>query len=631
MLTLRKTLPLLAVLTLMPLTAQAASREQGDSIYEQFAHWGYEQKTDSVLTHKAEALSLLADNHQWEHYYYVASLAIQMRLMLDNNPSACLRECQQLYRFATDHYHAYGRAMVQAQTGWIYGYIGDHQEAVRQLRQSIDTMRRLKKENRDVLAFYYIYAYMLELTGNYDEQQRIIDESKRIARRLNLDKQSPQVCKLLTDQLQNTEALMLIHRGKPRQAAPIIGTIEQKLASGTEHSVYEAYRAIAEYRLATGDCHGALAATADMERQLHGSHNAGLQWGLNLLRSEILRRLGRSDEAYDTLSRMMDRRNTANISQLRRQLSEMDAQYQMDELRIHEQKSHFWWAVIVALIVICGLLVFNIFRYIAGKKLKQAHAKLVEAYEQLEETTTAKERIESELRIARDIQMSMVPNQFPHCEGLDMYAAMTPARAVGGDLYGYLLRDGKLYFAVGDVSGKGVPASLFMAQATRLFQTMASQGMQPADICTRMNQALSGDDNKSGMFVTFFLGLVDLATGHLSFCNAGHNPPLLDSEFMQMETNAPIGIFPDLQYVGEEMTDIRGHRLFVYTDGLNEAENQEQQQFGDDRLQDILRCYPNDTAHQLIDRMTAEVEHHRNGAEANDDLTMLCIRVIPVD
>lgn len=79
------------------------------------------------------------------------------------------------------------------------------------------------------------------------------------------------------------------------------------------------------------------------------------------------------------------------------------------------------------------------------------------------------------------------------------------------------------------------------------------------------------------------------------------------------------------------MTDIRGHRLFVYTDGLNEAENQEQQQFGDDRLQDILRCYPNDTARQLIDRMTAEVEHHRNGAEANDDLTMLCIRVIPVD
>ena len=120
MLTLRKILTILAVIMLNAQAAQAVNCKKGDAIYEQFAHWGYEQKTDSVLTHKAEALRLLADNHQWEHYYYVASLAIQMRLMLDNNPSACLRECQQLYRFATDHYHAYGRAMVQAQTGWIF-------------------------------------------------------------------------------------------------------------------------------------------------------------------------------------------------------------------------------------------------------------------------------------------------------------------------------------------------------------------------------------------------------------------------------------------------------------------------------------------------------------------------------
>ena len=126
----------------------------------------------------------------------------------------------------------------------------------------------------------------------------------------------------------------------------------------------------------------------------------------------------------------------------------------------------------------------------------------------------AQERIESELRIARDIQMSMVPSTFPEREGLDMYASMTPAREVGGDLYGYLLEDDKLYFALGDVSGKGVPASLFMAQATRLFLTLAKQGMMPAEICTRINDALSGEDNESGMFVTFSLGLVNLTSGH---------------------------------------------------------------------------------------------------------------------
>ena len=128
---------------------------------------------------------------------------------------------------------------------------------------------------------------------------------------------------------------------------------------------------------------------------------------------------------------------------------------------------------------------------LAHEKLEDTHQKLKVAYDQLEETTQAKERIESELRIARNIQMSMVPNTFPTREGLDMYASMTPAREVGGDLYGYVMIDDKLYFCVGDVSGKGVPASLFMAQATRLFRILATQHMMPAEIATRMNSVLT--------------------------------------------------------------------------------------------------------------------------------------------
>ena len=201
-----------------------------------------------------------------------------------------------------------------------------------------------------------------------------------------------------------------------------------------------------------------------------------------------------------------------------------------------------------------------------------------------------------------------------------------------GDLYGYLLMGEKLYFAVGDVSGKGVPASLFMAQATRLFLTLAKQGMMPAEICTRMNDALSGDDNENGMFVTFFLGLLDLQTGHLDFCNAGHNPPVIGGgdhhgEFLKMIPNAPIGLWPGLEYEGEEIESIKGRPLFIYTDGLNEAEDPEQKQFGDERLLDILRNTHFDSARQVIDTLKSEVETHRNGAEPNDDLTMMCLRV----
>ena len=278
--------------------------------------------------------------------------------------------------------------------------------------------------------------------------------------------------------------------------------------------------------------------------------------------------------------------------------------------------TRLWWigTTIVLGLVILSFIIYTIYR----RRITKMQA--------------VQERIESELRIARDIQMSMVPSVFPEREGLDMYATMTPAKAVGGDLYGYLLLGDKLYFALGDVSGKGVPASLFMAQATRLFLTLAKQGMMPAEICTRMNDALSGDDNESGMFVTFWLGLVDLTTGHLDFCNAGHNPPIIGGgeshgDFLEMIPNAPIGLFPDLNYEGEEIDNIKGHPLFLYTDGLNEAENRQQKQFGDDRLLDILRHTHFDTAQQIINTLKTKVEVYRDGAEPNDDLTMMCLKV----
>ena len=257
---------------------------------------------------------------------------------------------------------------------------------------------------------------------------------------------------------------------------------------------------------------------------------------------------------------------------------------------------------------------------------------LVSYIEELKTTTAQKASIESELNVASSIQMSMLPSVFPNREGLDMYASMTPAKEVGGDLYGYLLIDDSLYFCLGDVSGKGVPASLFMAQVTRLFRTLANQQMPPAEICTRMNDALSGDENPTNMFVTMFIGLVDLKTGHLSFCNAGHNPPIIGGgeshgDFLKMLTNFPIGVLPDLEFQGEEISSIQGRPLFIYTDGLNEAENMENDQFGDDHLLDILRNTHFDSARQVIETLAAEVEHHRGGADPNDDLTMMCLRV----
>ena len=342
-------------------------------------------------------------------------------------------------------------------------------------------------------------------------------------------------------------------------------------------------------------------------------------------RAKILSGLGKWKEAYSYLDQFHTLVDSLREGETLLQLNELNKRYELDEIKAQQEREkmeserrQMILVMAIVVIVLLAFVVFVIFRLQAARRL----AKL----------KTEQERIESELRIAREIQMSMVPHEFPHLDGLDMYASMAPAREVGGDLYGYVMADEQLYFCLGDVSGKGVPASLFMAQATRLFQTLAKQGMLPAEICTRMNDALSGKDNENGMFVTCFVGLIDLKSGHLSFCNAGHNPPVIGGssskgDFLEMESNAPLGLWPGLEYVAEEIDTIKGRPLFIYSDGLTEAENDQQQQFGNELLLSILRNTQFESSKQVIDTLAAEVEKHRNGAEPNDDLSMMCIRV----
>ena len=347
---------------------------------------------------------------------------------------------------------------------------------------------------------------------------------------------------------------------------------------------------------------------------------------------------GRKDSARVAAQQILSRLDEAITQQKNSTTAELATIYdtQGKETEIAQQQTEMMRQRLIAtaiamILALAFFIVFTLHKRKATHRLAAAHEKLQKAYDQLEETTTAKERIESELRIAREIQMSMVPSVSPGREGLDLYASMTPAKEVGGDLYGYLILGDSLYFCVGDVSGKGVPASLFMAQVTRLFRTLAAQGMKPAEIATRMNNALT-EGNDQGMFVTMFLGLVDLNTGFLNYCNAGHNPPVICDEqhgsFIDMaEANAPIGLWGDLVYVGETIENIKGKPIFLYTDGLNEAENRQQEQFGDERMLDFLRQSRFGSAKQLIETLKTEVETFRDGAAPNDDMTMLCLYV----
>ena len=313
--------------------------------------------------------------------------------------------------------------------------------------------------------------------------------------------------------------------------------------------------------------------------------------------------------------------------------SKLDAQQQKE----HAKKLRLLSAAIIGLIVVGFLIHFFYRRQKHLKEIQTAYNKLEDAYGKLEATTKAKERIDSELRIAHNIQEGMVPRTFPAFpdrNDIDLYASMTLAKEVGGDLYDFFLlppslRDGdeRHCFCIGDVSGKGVPASLFMSVVVNLFRIVAKEGKTPAEIATKVNEAIAAD-NENSMFATMFIGEIDLRTGVMEYCNCGHNPPVVGGQFLEMpETNAPIGLWPGLEFIGHTVEGMKDKMLLLYTDGVTEAENMDQKQTGDDWLIDILKEHPMDNARELIGDILREVATHVGDAEPSDDITLLCLKV----
>ena len=252
--------------------------------------------------------------------------------------------------------------------------------------------------------------------------------------------------------------------------------------------------------------------------------------------------------------------------------------------------------------------------------------------EELKSTTAAKASIENELKIAHDIQMSMLPKTypaFPNRDDIDIFGQVMPAKAVGGDLYDFFIREeGKLFFCIGDVSGKGVPASLVMAVTRSLFRNIATHTAEPHKMVMGINELLC-DNNETNMFVTLFVGVLDLATGSLKYSNAGHNTPLLltDGEVCQLpcDPNIPVGVMPGWTFTCQQLQLKTNTSLFLYTDGLNEAEDISHQLFGMERVFQTAKS-ASGRPQELIEAMASAIRQFVGEAEQSDDLTMLAIQ-----
>lgn len=256
--------------------------------------------------------------------------------------------------------------------------------------------------------------------------------------------------------------------------------------------------------------------------------------------------------------------------------------------------------------------------------------------EQLKITTQKSERINSELSIATQIQMGMLPTLFPphpSLKSVECFAKLIPAKEVGGDLYDFLAIGDTFYFTVGDASGKGVPASLMMTITSSLFRSSVIQLQDPSKVLHSMNNLIL-EKNGSDMFITMFIGALNTKTGELRYSNAGHNPPVIiqnsTATFLKQQANLPLGVMPNITYTNHTITIDSRDLLMVYTDGLTEAENNEQELYSNSRMLELLsQDFKDRSARGVIDYIEESLHHFTKGCEQSDDITTMAIRLLP--
>ncbi|MBO4892877.1 MAG: SpoIIE family protein phosphatase, partial [Prevotella sp.] len=239
-----------------------------------------------------------------------------------------------------------------------------------------------------------------------------------------------------------------------------------------------------------------------------------------------------------------------------------------------------------------------------------------------------KANLEHELKIANSIQMALLPQLLPEHSNISLYASLTPARDVGGDLYDYFVHEGRLVFCIGDVSGKGVPAALLMAVMRSMFRSEAHRADSAAEIVETMNRNLC-EESTAGYFVTMFVGILNLTTGRLDYCNAGHEQPIVAGQPLEIKYNLPVGALSDWTYEGQQTQLRPGDMLFLYTDGISEAKNTANKLFGRKRVRQLAAEHTTDSPQQLIELMETEVRRHAGDAEQSDDITLLAIKWQP--
>ena len=582
-------------------------------------------ENDSVYQLSPIAINLCREHGMWHYYYYTWSI-MAMTYIWDNQTNMAIKEALQIQEDALARNDNYGLSKAYIVLGEAYAAQDNYSEMAHAFRNALNIYKDADGFGSKTTIFGK-YCMALKAQEKFKEMDSVLTKWGSEVAHYPLKKDSENASSIAHWHYEYLywKTILFLHDKKYQEAEAAEDSASYYLdisgrtvinQSRHEGLRFELAKCKGDYKEALASCNRKMALTPS---KTSSNYLSALE-----KRSVVYELLGHYQEALADNREFKLLNDSVRQEETQKQLNELNKRFELNELKAEKEREQMAarQKQLILYIAIASLLVIGLIVYILlHRKAERRMAKL----------SAEKERMESELRIAHNIQTQMVPSKFPHLEGLEIYASMTPAREVGGDLFDYLLSDGKLYFCLGDVSGKGVPAALFMTQAVKLFRAIAKQKVSPAEIATRINNELS-ENNEQGMFVTMFIGCLDMTTQHLDFCNCGHNPPVIGESgrscnYLQMDPNSPLGLLPGMEFKGEEIESIKGKTLFIYSDGLNEAENLQLEQFGDDRLLNILLSTRFDSAHQVVETMKSAVDQHRNGAEPNDDLSMFCIIV----
>jgi len=590
----------------------SAQSDAAKALQQRQADLSHTDSTGAFMDVSERLKKMLRQEGEEEQLYEVWNQ--QVTYVLDNvSSSQALRMTNEMRAYAEEHRSKYGFYIATFLSAHIAKDLGMNDRAAELVQQAIDYKKRYLPKTRPPLQFYYF------LSGVYGERKqggKVIQVLDRALKQTGWSDEDRIVlwslkCNAVTCQEPvDTPRFMVYYR----QLHEVI----RKSAYQGDAAIYTECR------------HAQL--THDYARLLTLAQKITDKGDRLQFKIAAYDGLDRNQEAIDSFKvyqAWTDERYNAETRRLAEtsalELESARAQNEAETLRLTNQR-------MTLIGIICGLLLLAVFLTIYLRRRILQMRKLREAYNQLETVTVQKERIESELRIARSIQIQMVPSDFSLHPSLDIHASMTPAKAVGGDLYDFFVRDGKCFFCIGDVSGKGVPAALFMTVTKHLFRVYSSEEFLPDRIISQMNRILS-EDNSNGMFVTLFVGVLDLATGLLRYCSAGHENPVVigndEASFLPLIRVFPAGIDTTTVYQAQEAVIDPHTTILLYTDGLSEAMDANEKMLGHERILDeanqAIRSGQTAPA-DIIRRMTDAVSAFADGTEQRDDLTMLAIR-----